>query len=86
MFTPYLLRFWAYNFCFFLHFVATELCLILWDFHELAKSTFLHNLLLLTDTDDCCRYTVGAAYASFMDTYVGSLSPGKYVDFRCAIP
>ncbi|CAM6078247.1 unnamed protein product [Sphagnum tenellum] len=31
-------------------------------------------------------YTVGAAYASFMDTHVGSLSPGKYADFRCVIP
>jgi hypothetical protein len=79
MFTPYLLLFWAYYFCFFLHFVATVLCLILWDFHELAKSTFLH-------TDDCCRYTVGAAYASLMDTHVGSLSPGKYAHFRRAIP
>jgi len=31
-------------------------------------------------------YTVGAAYASLMDTHVGSLSPGKYAHFRHAIP
>jgi biotin transport system substrate-specific component len=46
----------------------------------IARESLLDSCAL-TQTDDSCRYTVGAAYASFMDTYVGSLSPGKYADF-----
>lgn len=28
-----------------------------------------------------CRYTISAAYASFLDKDLGSLSPGKLADF-----